>query len=245
VCQGTVDAEMTPGATRGQTRGSFATKKRCSCRLQIACRACCECLLCDAACAATRARTTATRKISSSKSNCDAPPGPAPVSACAYRICSICVLCTRLPRAGVGLQPHAPSSAKMRSCKSRLRSCRTGGCVRGSLCNSVSRLPGTSSRTRVWRGACRCLRCSRWCMARMLSRSGDRSITTLQRDCFCVAERFCSQYGCAGQPRGAKPSSQAARAHAGEAAGGCKLEGAAGYVCVGGSGVMRCPVSVA
>lgn len=26
--QGTVDAEMTPGATRGQTRGSFATKKR-------------------------------------------------------------------------------------------------------------------------------------------------------------------------------------------------------------------------
>ncbi len=28
VVQGTVDAEMTPGATRGQTRGSFATKKR-------------------------------------------------------------------------------------------------------------------------------------------------------------------------------------------------------------------------
>ena len=28
VLQGTVDAEMTPGATRGQTRGSFATKKR-------------------------------------------------------------------------------------------------------------------------------------------------------------------------------------------------------------------------
>ncbi len=28
IFQGTVDAEMTPGATRGQTRGSFATKKR-------------------------------------------------------------------------------------------------------------------------------------------------------------------------------------------------------------------------